>query len=250
LAVPYFLSAKEKAALPAHLLSVVRQQQAAINCALDHLQSAVCPSFLAPSQLELINQSTGKDLENLVSDSDVSVGVLQREPSSHQNNVIFANTHGISSEHKTVLCKRMSAVSVTESVPQFNISGQLKSVCEKYKKEKDFTVGEQRKSHSEKDHDVITCREDEKHENVSVKSSDLLCISRNRFEWAWFTVNTRAVYLAADPRDRDHRFGQQSAADSLALVPFLDLLNHSGSVAVQAGINIHNSGDRKVYFEQ
>jgi hypothetical protein len=67
------------------------------------------------------------------------------------------------------------------------------------------------------------------------------------FEWAWFTVNTRAVYLAADPRDSknisrgssNNSWGSDKAEDSLALAPYLDLLNHSGSVSVQAGINIY-----------
>jgi hypothetical protein len=68
-------------------------------------------------------------------------------------------------------------------------------------------------------------------------------LDRNRFEWAWFTVNTRAVYLAVDPRDPGGQ--QQSAEDSLALAPYLDLLNHSANVTVQAGVNIQTSADRK-----
>jgi len=72
-------------------------------------------------------------------------------------------------------------------------------------------------------------------------------LNQKRFEWAWFTVNTRAVYLAADPRDAG---GQQSSpADSLALAPYLDLLNHSAGVRVEAGINIQTSAHRK-YKEQ
>ncbi len=68
-------------------------------------------------------------------------------------------------------------------------------------------------------------------------------LDRNRFAWAWFTVNTRAVYLAVDPRDPG---GQKSSAeDSLALAPYLDLLNHSAAVTVQAGVNIQTSSDRK-----
>ncbi len=68
-------------------------------------------------------------------------------------------------------------------------------------------------------------------------------VDRNRFEWAWFTVNSRAVYLAVDPRDPGGQ--QQSAEDSLALAPYLDLLNHSANVTVQAGVNIQTSADRK-----
>lgn len=60
------------------------------------------------------------------------------------------------------------------------------------------------------------------------------------FEWAWFTVNTRAVYL-----DRDPRFPQQKkeedTAECLALAPYLDLLNHSGDSVMVAGVDIHKS---------
>ena len=73
---------------------------------------------------------------------------------------------------------------------------------------------------------------------------------RHQFAWAWFTVNTRAVYLSVDPRDVENGsvVGEQPAGESLALAPYLDLLNHSGSVAVQAGINIHQSGPRQILF--
>ncbi|XP_059098424.1 SET domain-containing protein 4-like isoform X2 [Tigriopus californicus] len=49
----------------------------------------------------------------------------------------------------------------------------------------------------------------------------------DNFSWAWFTVNTRGVfydYKKADPK-----------CDNLALVPFLDLFNHSCDVTVKAG---------------
>ena len=76
------------------------------------------------------------------------------------------------------------------------------------------------------------------------------------FSWAWFTVNTRAVYLEHDPRYESHlssyeshlpsyeshlsRYESQSqlpSQDRLALVPYLDLLNHSGSVSVRVAVS-------------
>ena len=54
------------------------------------------------------------------------------------------------------------------------------------------------------------------------------------FQWAWFTVNTRAVYLDHDPRFESAR--NLPSADCLALVPHLDLLNHSGGVSVRAAV--------------
>ena len=45
-------------------------------------------------------------------------------------------------------------------------------------------------------------------------------VSKEKFAWAWFTVNTRGVY-----------FPDQH--DNLALAPFLDMFNHSCHVQVQ-----------------
>ena len=45
-------------------------------------------------------------------------------------------------------------------------------------------------------------------------------VSKEKFAWAWFTVNTRGVY-----------FPDQH--DNLALAPFLDMFNHSAHVQVQ-----------------
>jgi hypothetical protein len=94
----------------------------------------------------------------------------------------------------------------------------------------------------EEEKDEIACSRIESDLKISDGASPVV-VDRNRFEWAWFTVNTRAVYLAVDPRDPG---GQQSSAeDSLALAPYLDLLNHSANVTVQAGVNIQTSADRK-----
>jgi hypothetical protein len=90
--------------------------------------------------------------------------------------------------------------------------------------------------------DEIACSRIESDLKIPDGASPVV-VDRNRFEWAWFTVNTRAVYLAVDPRDPGGQ--QQSAEDSLALAPYLDLLNHSAVVTVQAGVNIQTSAYRK-----
>ena len=55
-------------------------------------------------------------------------------------------------------------------------------------------------------------------------------MTEKSFGWAWFTVNTRAVYL------RSTRM--QEAGDCLALAPFLDMLNHSSKAKIRAGVNL------------
>ncbi|XP_045441178.1 SET domain-containing protein 4 isoform X2 [Pipistrellus kuhlii] len=56
--------------------------------------------------------------------------------------------------------------------------------------------------------------------------------SYRAFRWAWCTVNTRAVYMA-----RGRRQGLSAEPDTCALAPFLDLLNHSPAVQVDAAFN-------------
>ncbi|XP_069058614.1 SET domain-containing protein 4 isoform X2 [Pleurodeles waltl] len=50
--------------------------------------------------------------------------------------------------------------------------------------------------------------------------------------WAWCTVNTRTVYMKHPQR---HCFSRE--LDAYALAPFLDLLNHSTKVQVEAAFN-------------
>lgn len=54
-------------------------------------------------------------------------------------------------------------------------------------------------------------------------------IDFGRFAWAWFTVNTRAVYF-------NNGDGDRSSDNNLALAPFLDMFNHSGDVTVNVGV--------------
>ncbi|KAF6121662.1 SET domain containing 4 [Phyllostomus discolor] len=56
--------------------------------------------------------------------------------------------------------------------------------------------------------------------------------SYSAFLWAWGTVNTRAVYLA-----RGRRPCFSAEPDTCALAPYLDLLNHSPAVQVDAAFN-------------
>jgi len=60
-------------------------------------------------------------------------------------------------------------------------------------------------------------------------------VSKEMFAWAWFTVNTRAVYF-------------EDGYDNLALAPFLDMFNHSCHVSVhvektQHFYNLKSSND-------
>jgi len=51
--------------------------------------------------------------------------------------------------------------------------------------------------------------------------------------WAWFTINTRAIYILIP----HHSEFLTSEPDHYALAPFLDLLNHSPFVQVEAGFH-------------
>uniref|UniRef100_S4RM97 SET domain containing 4 n=1 Tax=Petromyzon marinus TaxID=7757 RepID=S4RM97_PETMA len=55
---------------------------------------------------------------------------------------------------------------------------------------------------------------------------------KDAFRWAWCSVNTRAVYLPAQPCPT-----LAGGTGSLALAPILDLLNHHPSAKVTAGFN-------------
>jgi len=83
-----------------------------------------------------------------------------------------------------------------------------------------------------------------KDQQLTIRTNYTSLISRGfktclaSFEWAWFTVNTRAVYLSRDPRFGNLPVSEESS-DRLALAPYLDLLNHSVDVAMQAGVDIH-----------
>lgn len=62
--------------------------------------------------------------------------------------------------------------------------------------------------------------------------------SLSSFAWAWFTVNTRAVYL------KDSNDGE----NCLALAPYLDMFNHTFDTIVEAGINLRKvTGQADVY---
>ncbi len=56
-------------------------------------------------------------------------------------------------------------------------------------------------------------------------------------EWAWFTVNTRAVYFE---REDLH-------SNRLALAPFLDMFNHSPDARVKAGLDLRARNGGSVY---
>lgn len=53
-------------------------------------------------------------------------------------------------------------------------------------------------------------------------------ITKSDFEWAYFTVNTRAVYLNQGPE----------TDSNMALAPYLDLFNHSCQVEVEVGLDL------------
>jgi hypothetical protein len=63
------------------------------------------------------------------------------------------------------------------------------------------------------------------------------------FAWAWFTVNTRAVYiknsLLKNYTTEPHQANLPDEYENLALAPFLDMFNHSSNASVEAGLNLN-----------
>ncbi|CAL4119849.1 unnamed protein product [Meganyctiphanes norvegica] len=62
-------------------------------------------------------------------------------------------------------------------------------------------------------------------------------VQRSDIIWGWFTVNTRAVYLENECLSCDIL----NDKDVYALAPYLDLLNHTHTAEVTAGLNPVNS---------
>ena len=60
------------------------------------------------------------------------------------------------------------------------------------------------------------------------------------YQWAWCTVNSRCVYI--DENCIKHGLNLQDKA-SLALAPYLDMLNHSNTARVKVGLSV----DKKYY---
>ena len=62
------------------------------------------------------------------------------------------------------------------------------------------------------------------------------------FAWAWFTVNTRAVYFENSLRGKRteeiYKGYSNDADQNLALAPFLDMFNHCSTANVEAGYNL------------
>ncbi|VDN24107.1 unnamed protein product [Gongylonema pulchrum] len=55
-------------------------------------------------------------------------------------------------------------------------------------------------------------------------------ISWSRFIWAWHVVNTRCIYR----ENKFHPLVDNSQGDALAIVPLIDMLNHSNENQVCA----------------
>ena len=81
--------------------------------------------------------------------------------------------------------------------------------------------------------------------NISLlvkKSYKNFSFNSKEFAWAWFTVNTRAVFLKNALFEKHTLQPPQpnftEEYDNLALAPFLDMFNHSSMANVEAGINL------------
>ncbi|XP_071440586.1 SET domain-containing protein 4 [Hetaerina americana] len=62
----------------------------------------------------------------------------------------------------------------------------------------------------------------------------------SQYKFAWFVVNTRAVYMSSGTNKSGCKILKPGSSSNLALAPFLDMFNHSFDAGVEAGYN-HSS---------
>ena len=80
--------------------------------------------------------------------------------------------------------------------------------------------------------------------------SDSCKFDIEEFAWAWFTVNTRAVYYKNTtrcPKKASWETNISDDHDNLALAPFLDMFNHSSTAKIEAGMNLIPNPSRQFY---
>merc|ERR550532_903808 len=77
-----------------------------------------------------------------------------------------------------------------------------------------------------------------------VKKYSNIELNHDEYAWAWFTVNTRAVYFKTSNSKQNgldaHQTDLGDDQENLALAPFLDLFNHSSMANVEAGLNLQS----------
>lgn len=83
------------------------------------------------------------------------------------------------------------------------------------------------------------------------KYSHHIDINPDEYAWAWFSVNTRAVYFKTSNNTQQgidaHQIDLDDDHDNLALAPFLDLFNHSSMANVEAGLNLQPKASESFY---
>ena len=84
-----------------------------------------------------------------------------------------------------------------------------------------------------------------------VKKYSNIELNHDEYAWAWFTVNTRAVYFKTSNSTQNgldaHQTDLGDDQENLALAPFLDLFNHSSMANVEAGLNLQSNASESFY---
>ena len=86
--------------------------------------------------------------------------------------------------------------------------------------------------------------------SLLVNKSNEMNFKLDEYAWAWFTVNTRAVYFKDSNYQKYPNTCQVDLGDdheNLALAPFLDLFNHSSKADVEAGFNLQHKVSESYY---
>jgi len=88
----------------------------------------------------------------------------------------------------------------------------------------------------------ITCNQNyvlKKYEKIFAIWKKIYCstLSLELFQWAWFCVNTRAVFYQDSKQYSCGLNMVDGMENNMALAPYLDMFNHDAEVVVEAGFN-------------
>ncbi|KAI8611639.1 hypothetical protein BC830DRAFT_1068611 [Chytriomyces sp. MP71] len=100
---------------------------------------------------------------------------------------------------------------------------------------------------------LLAQRQVAKMESDYVEASAVISVSKDDFKWGWYSVNTRCITLSTSmgsnsTKSVPHNPGVRKEP-SIALAPFLDLLNHTTNAKIHADFNPANNAFEIIALE-